>query len=124
MTLVFALFATVASFAQAIKFEAKEINYGAIKQGNRTDPEASRVFKFKNTGKNPLSITSARGSCGCTVPSYPKEPIAPGATGEIKVTYDINRIGAFTKTVTLTTNAVEADQKTVKLMIKGTVESK
>ncbi len=124
MLFVFMFMVAATLFAQTIDFEAKEINYGTIKQGSKNDPEASRVFKFTNTGNAPLVITNAQGSCGCTVPSYPKEPIAPGETGEIKVTYDINRLGTFTKTVTLTTNAVKPEEKSIKLMIKGTVESK
>ena len=62
-------------------------------------------FKFKNTGKEPLIISNARGSCGCTVPTWPKEPIMKGQTGIIKVHYDTKRVGAFTKTVTITSNS-------------------
>ncbi|MBK7407756.1 MAG: DUF1573 domain-containing protein [Saprospirales bacterium] len=83
-----------------MSLETTEVDYGKIEQG--ADPY--RVFKFTNTGKAPLVIENAKGSCGCTVPTYPKEPIAPGETSEIKVRYDTNRIGKFTKTVTLTTN--------------------
>lgn len=101
----------------AIDFEATTVDYGTIEQGS--DPY--RVFTFTNTGTEPLVIKHAKGSCGCTVPTYPKEPIMPGETGEIKVRYDTNRIGNFTKTVTLTTNA--ADERTT-LIIKGKVEKK
>ena len=80
--------------------ETTEIDYGKIEQG--ADP--FRVFKFTNTGKAPLVIETAKASCGCTVPNYPKEPIAPGETSEIKVRYDTNRVGKFTKTITITTN--------------------
>ena len=62
-------------------------------------------FKFKNTGTEPLIITDAKGSCGCTVPTYPKNiPIKPGETQSIKVTYDTKRVGNFTKTVTINSN--------------------
>lgn len=98
-------------------FETTEIDYGTIQQG--ADPH--RVFVFKNTGTAPLIITNAKGSCGCTVPTYPKNPIPPGETGEIKVRYDTNRVGQFTKRVTLTTNAGE---QPIELTIKGNVESK
>jgi hypothetical protein len=81
-------------------FETLEMDYGTIEQG--ADPY--REFKFKNTGKSPLIITAAQGSCGCTVPEYPKEPIMAGEANVIKVRYDTNRPGKFTKTVTLTTN--------------------
>lgn len=98
-------------------FESETVDYGVIEQGS----EPFRVFTFTNTGTEPLIITQAKGSCGCTVPTYPKEPIAPGETGEIKVRYDTNRLGKFTKRVTLTTNAPE--DKTM-LTIKGEVLKK
>ncbi len=98
-------------------FEAELVDYGTIEQGS--DPY--RFFNFTNTGTEPLVITHAKGSCGCTVPTYPKEPILPGETGQIKVRYDTNRLGPFTKRVTLTTNA--SDENTV-LTIKGKVEKK
>ena len=100
-----------------IMFESETVDYGVIEQGS----EPFRVFTFTNTGTEPLIITQAKGSCGCTVPTYPKEPIAPGETGEIKVRYDTNRLGKFTKRVTLTTNAPE--EKTM-LTIKGEVLKK
>lgn len=100
-----------------IVFESETVDYGVIEQGS----EPFRVFTFTNTGTEPLIITQAKGSCGCTVPTYPKEPIAPGETGEIKVRYDTNRLGKFTKRVTLTTNAPE--EKTM-LTIKGEVLKK
>ena len=98
-------------------FEKTEIDYGTIAQG--ADP--LRRFKFKNTGTEPLIINNARGSCGCTVPSYKKEPIAPGETGEIEVRYDTQRIGDFAKSVTIETN--EGANPRV-LMIKGKVNEK
>jgi hypothetical protein len=98
-------------------FEQTEVDYGTITQG--ADP--LRRFKFKNTGTEPLIIKNARGSCGCTVPSYKKEPIAPGETSEIEVRYDTQRIGGFQKSVTIETN--EGEQSRV-LMIKGVVNEK
>ena len=62
------------------------------------------MFTFKNTGAKPLIITGARGSCGCTVPTYPKKPILPGEEGVIEVRYDTKRLGKFRKTVRVTTN--------------------
>lgn len=96
-------------------FESTEVDYGKIQQN--ADP--LRKFVFTNTGTEPLVIKHAKGSCGCTVPSYAKEPILPGETSEIEVRYDTKRIGKFTKTVTLTTN--ETVEKRV-LRIKGEVE--
>jgi hypothetical protein len=98
-------------------FDKTEIDYGTIAQGS--DP--LRKFKFKNTGTAPLIIKAAQGSCGCTVPTYKKEPIASGETSEIEVRYDTQRPGPFTKTVSITTN--EGEQPRV-LVIKGTVNAK
>lgn len=77
-------------------------------------------FKFTNTGKEPLIISNAKGSCGCTVPEAPKEPIMPGKSASIHVKYDTKRVGPFTKQVTVTSNAKTA---TKILSIKGTVMS-
>lgn len=98
-------------------FEATEVDYGNIIQ--ESDP--FRFFKFTNTGNEPLVIKGAKGSCGCTVPTYPKEPILPGESAEVKVRYDTKRVGPFTKTVTLTTN--EDVEKRI-LRIKGKVAKK
>ena len=74
--------------------------FGQIPQG--TPVEA--VFEFTNTGDAPLIISNAKGSCGCTVPSYTKTPIAPGEKGEVKAVFNAAAMGAFNKTVTLTAN--------------------
>lgn len=102
--------------APEITFENDIHDYGTIKQG----ADGACEFKFKNTGKDPLVISDAKGSCGCTVPTYPKEPVMKGQTGLIKVHYDTKRVGAFTKTVTITSNANTA---TKVLTIKGLVEA-
>lgn len=81
------------------------VDFGDV---DATKDPGFRVFKFKNTGTEPLMITNAQGSCGCTVPEWPKEPIKPGAVGEIKIKYDINRKGGINKSVTITTNEVES----------------
>ena len=99
-------------------FESRVIDYGTIEQN--ADPY--RYFKFTNTGKSALIITSAKGSCGCTVPTFPQEAIEPGESGEIKVRYATNRIGQFRKTVTLTTNM--AEEETIVLTIEGKVNKK
>jgi hypothetical protein len=95
-------------------FDVLTIDYGVIQKG----ADQLRKFTFKNTGNEPLLITSAKGSCGCTVPTYPKEAIAPGATAEIEVRYDTKRIGLINKTVTITSNAGDP----VTLHIKGEVK--
>lgn len=94
---------------------ATEWNYGSIKNA----ATGYRYFKFMNTGSDPLVISAAKGSCGCTVPTWPKEPIMPGESEFIKVKYDTKRTGAFTKYVTLTTNATT--NTTTRLKIFGIV---
>ncbi len=101
--------------AADIVFETELIDYGTIEH----NADGNREFKFKNTGKEPLIISNCTGSCGCTVPTWPKEPIKPGATSAIKVHYATDRIGAFEKTVTVTSNAKSA---TKVLKIKGNVK--
>lgn len=101
-----------------MNLESTEIDYGTIDKGS----EPLRVFKFTNTGKEPLVIKNAKGSCGCTVPNWPKEPIMPGEAGVIEVRYDTNREGPFSKSVTITTN--ENGENTRNLRIKGTVTKK
>ncbi|MSP68919.1 MAG: DUF1573 domain-containing protein [Bacteroidetes bacterium] len=97
-------------------FDALEYSFGNIKQGET----ATHEFKFKNSGKEPLIINNAVGSCGCTVPDYPKEPIKPKGTGTIKVTFNsTGKMGIQDKTVTLTYDT----DKSIVLHIKGTVEA-
>lgn len=84
-----------------VKFAEMEHNYGSIEQ----DTKNTKIFKFTNTGSEPLIIESAVGSCGCTVPQFPKEPIKPGETGDIEVVYSPGKQqGAQTKTITITAN--------------------
>ena len=102
------------SIVPIFEFEEDVIDYGDIAYNS----DGNRVFKFTNIGKTPLIISQVKGSCGCTVPTKPEEPIMPGEVGEIKVKYATNRVGPFSKTVTITSNASE--QKKV-LRIKGRV---
>jgi len=114
------MFVAVAMILNEVKAQAKmdfkkEVHdYGNIKNG----ANGTCTFEFTNTGNAPLIISNAAGSCGCTVPTWPKEPIAPGAKGEITVKYDTKRTGEFTKTVTLTSNSSEPNKV---LTIKGNV---
>ncbi len=101
--------------APKFKFVTEEIDYGTIEH----NADGNREFKFTNVGKEPLIISNAAGSCGCTVPTAPKEPIKPGESAVIKVHYATDRIGAFEKTVTLTSNA-DVPSKVIK--IKGVVK--
>lgn len=102
------------------------VDYGDVSYGG----DGTREFKFTNTGTEPLIITNAKGSCGCTVPEWPKEPIRAGETGIIKIKYDTKRAGAISKTVTITTNEVESKDangnpiyKNHVVAIKGTVKA-
>ncbi|MFE3846534.1 DUF1573 domain-containing protein [Flavobacterium sp. LB3P45] len=96
-------------------FVTETIDYGTVAH----NADGKREFVFTNNGNKPLIITNTQGSCGCTVPTTPKEPIAPGAKGIIGVKYATDRVGPFTKTVTVTSNA--AGQATKTLTIKGIV---
>lgn len=118
----FTLMAFMAGWVKAqngpvMTFEKVEIDYGNVPQNG----DGLRTFKFKNTGTEPLIIKNARGSCGCTVPKWPNEPIKPGQTASIEVKYATDRLGTFTKTITVETN--EAVEKHV-LTIKGNVYEK
>lgn len=100
-----------------IKFDKTVHDYGNLKQGDNGECE----FKFINNGKEPLVITNCMGSCGCTVPQCPKEPILPGKSGVIKVKYDTQRVGPIYKTVTVNSNAKSGTQT---IQIKGNIEAK
>jgi major membrane immunogen (membrane-anchored lipoprotein) len=91
----------------AMTFQKEEHDFGTIKQGDKVSTD----FQFKNTGEADLIITSARGSCGCTVPDYPKTPIKPGETGNIKVSFDSKgKQGKTSKTVTILCNTQEGNK--------------
>ncbi len=92
-------------------------DFGTVKEG----PAAEYNFEFKNVGKEPLIISNAQASCGCTTPEWPKEPILPGKKGKILVRYNTQgRPGPIDKTVWITSNAV-SDKDRYELRIKGTV---
>lgn len=108
----------VAMMAQqpVITFEKTDHDFGKI---NEADGKVTTIFTFKNEGMEPLVLSNVRASCGCTTPKWPRQPIEPGQTGEITVTYNPNgRPGRFTKTVTITSNATEP---TTRVTIKGEV---
>lgn len=99
----------------AVAFEKMEHDFGTIEQ-NTTNPY---IFSFTNTGDEPLIISDAKGSCGCTVPEYPRQPVMPGEKGEIKVVYSPGKQKNLqTKTVTITANTEPA---TTVLRIKANV---
>ncbi|MBC2846493.1 DUF1573 domain-containing protein [Winogradskyella flava] len=97
-----------------IKFETTVIDYGTVEQNS----DGTRLFTFTNEGEAPLLITKVKTTCGCTVPSYSKAPIMPGDSGQLEIKYNTKRVGAFTKTVTVMSNA-EGGNKILK--IKGNI---
>jgi hypothetical protein len=116
LALGFILAFALGTFAQQvggpeIAFKKDVHDFGKIKQyGN-----ATTEFVFTNTGNAPLIISNAKGSCGCTVPTWPREPIAPGATAVIKVKYDSKRVGPINKSVTITSNATNSPTKVIRI---------
>ena len=101
-----------------IEFAESVFDFGTIESGDKV----SHTYKFTNTGTEPLIIKKAKGSCGCTVPKWPKEPIAPGATAELLVEFNSKgKSGAQNKQVTITANTSPANTK---ISIKGEVTKK
>lgn len=103
--------------APVLVIDKKEFDFGTIKQGETT----TYILKFKNTGKSPLIITDIIKGCGCTTPEWPKEPIAPGKGGEIKISFNsTGKMGMQNKPVTIKSNNKEGD---VVFTLKGNVEA-
>jgi hypothetical protein len=100
-----------------LKFDKLVHDYGTVYQG----ADGNCEFKFKNTGDEPLVLSNVRSTCGCTIPQWPKEPILPGQSAAIKVSYDTKRIGAINKQITVLSNATESS---LTLSIKGTILQK
>ena len=100
--------------AQEFKFEKETIDYGAINKS----ANGERVFVFTNIGDAPIIIKNIQSSCGCTVPKKPEKPVMPGEKGEIKVSYDTKRVGGFSKSITIFSNA-KNPRKIIK--IKGII---
>jgi hypothetical protein len=98
-----------------ITFAATEYEYGEIPFKGKGDCE----FTFRNTGRTPLVLTHVKSTCGCTVPEWPSEPIQAGEEGNILVTYDTKRVGVFTKSIYVYSNASNGVQR---LLIRGKVK--
>ena len=96
------------------QFETEIINYGTIAQNS----DGNRAFVFKNVGNAPIIISEVKASCGCTIPSKPNKPIMPGETAEIEVKYATSRLGGFSKTLTVISDASEPKKI---IRIKGNV---
>ncbi|WP_310555130.1 DUF1573 domain-containing protein [Flavobacterium sp.] len=112
LTLGLMSFATIST----ISWKSETIDVGEIPQSK---PKAI-TFEFKNTGKTDVIITNVQGSCGCTATDYTKTPIKAGKSGTVIATYNAANLGAFTKTVSVTTNA-DATPKV--LTLKGVVKA-
>lgn len=119
LTLLIAVAVTASAQAE-IKFDKLTHNFGTF---NEADPSQKAVFTFTNVGDRPLVINQAVASCGCTVPNYTKQPIAPGQKGQISITYDgKGRFpGHFKKTVTVRTNG---KVELTRLYVEGVMEEK
>ena len=108
-------------FGQGAKIEFKDadntIDYGRVEKNS---DDGVRSFEFTNTGDAPLIITNAQSTCGCTVPTYPKEPIMPGKSGKIQVKYNMG-VGPIRKTITIESNASNYEGGRIPLKIKGEV---
>jgi hypothetical protein len=103
--------------APDFKFDQDQFDFGTIPQGT----PVTHDFNFTNTGKEPLIISNAQASCGCTVPNWPKDPVLPGKSSKITVTYNAAHAGGFTKSITITSNAKTPMSV---IYIKGTVQAK
>lgn len=99
-----------------IHFNDKIYNYDTISRGS----SGECFFEFENIGDEPLIITSAFSSCGCTVPSWPQEPILPNKKGEIKIKYNTEKTGSFSKVIVVKSNSTD-NEKTI-LRINGVVK--
>lgn len=110
------LFISLSINAQEFKFEKETIDYGKINKGSNGE----RVFIFTNIGNQPIIIKNIQSSCGCTVPQKPENPIMPGEKGEIKVSYDTKRVGGFSKSITIFSNAKNPRKM---IRIKGLVNN-
>ncbi len=112
---------TVASFSYAqkgvMKFKEETRNFGKIEQGKPVTQE----FTFTNTGTQPIVISNVSASCGCTTPSYTKDPVLPKQTGTVKATYNAAAMGTFNKSITVFSNA---ESPSLTLFLKGEVVEK
>lgn len=106
----------VANDLGVMTFAEKEFSFGDMKQGE----VAKHTFTFTNTGKKPIIIDNASSSCGCTVPTYPREPVAPGAQGQLDVQFNsAGKSGQVVKVVTIRANTVpNINEVTIKANVK------
>ncbi|MDB5284515.1 MAG: hypothetical protein JWO06_3590 [Bacteroidota bacterium] len=112
--LAFFFTASAQSDSAEITFAKTSHDFGTLKKNGPTTVK----FEFQNTGKAPLVISEVQRTCGCTTPHFPDQAINPGAKNFVEVHFDSTRIGAFTKTVYVHSNA---KNNNVPLTIKGTI---
>ena len=99
--------ADTTSYAQ-ISFDKSDHNFGDVNQGEKVE----QIFEFKNSGSAPLVLQNVLTTCGCTVPEWPKEPVAPGIVGDIKVIFDSTaKIGRQNKVITNRSNSKQGDYR-------------
>jgi len=110
-------FAVNAQTSAYIKFDKLVHDFGELTAGDRAEVD----FKFTNTGDAPLVLSNVRSTCGCTVPTWPHEPILPGKSASIMVKYDSNRIGQINKQITVESNATNGP---LYLKITGNIKKK
>lgn len=101
--------------AAEIAFDTEVIDFGTVEYG----ADITKEFRFRNTGKSVLILDNVKPGCGCTTPTWSKDPVKPGGSGIIKVQYDTKRVGSFEKTITVTSNAKTASKV---IRIKGVVK--
>ena len=110
--------ASILKDTTTVQIEETEFKFGTITQGDKVE----HIFKLKNTGTRPLIIANAWGSCGCTVPEYPKDPIAPGTEAQVKVTFNsTGKKGEQHKSVTMQMNTIRHNEE---VFLSGTVTPK
>ncbi|EMR02686.1 DUF1573 domain-containing protein [Cesiribacter andamanensis] len=91
-----------------ITFQETEYNFGDIQQGDKVE----HIFTFKNTGTAPLILSNVLTTCGCTAPEWPKDPVAPGKTAQIKITFNsAGKMGKQNKVITIVSNATNAQER-------------
>lgn len=113
---IYVLSSKTSVIAASVSWKSDTIDVGEIPQNKPKDI----VFEFKNTGKTTVIITNVQGSCGCTATEYTKTPILAGGVGKVTATYNAVNVGAFSKTVTVTTNSSETPSV---LTLKGNVKA-
>lgn len=119
LLIAFLFYGITSGYSQGVlKISTDKFDFGSVDEG----VQAVHEFEFENTGNAPIVLSDVRASCGCTTPSWTKEPVAPGAKGTIKASYNSEgRPGTFVKSITITSNASEPSKV---LYIKGVVDPK